>query len=333
MDSVVTEWLRQPPYTSSSKRLKPLIMLIVLITHVSYTKSRRYVLSAFEKAMKGELGRIWMRDRCVRRTIRIYGMNDQRTSAWHAKRGEMITASEVYQIFTGGETRRSLILRKLVPPQPSTGYGVGAMIWGTRFEPIAKELYEKETGCTITDVSCVQHPVYSFLGASPDGIIFPTDPLDVRRRGRLIEFKCPFSRAESDGIPEGYVHQMQMQMECTGIDECEYAEFRFKQIFSSEWMRSTSTKGVFAVFQDETVNYKPASMELKLWQAEVSEQEPQYIYWILVSTKKAFLPKDVGWLPRHIEALQTAWNEVLLHRAAGTLPPGPPPKSLPTLDI
>lgn len=332
MESVVTEWLREPPYTSSRKRLKYLIMLITLLTNVSYTKVRRYVLSAFDKAMNGELGRIWMRDRCVRRTIRVYGMNDQRTSAWHAKRGEMITASEVYQIFTGGETRRSLILRKLTPPQPSTGYGVGAMIWGTRFEPIAKELYENETKCTITDVSCVQHPVYSFLGASPDGIIFPTDPSDVRRRGRLVEFKCPFSRAESDGIPEGYVHQMQMQMECSGIDECEYAEFRFKQVFSSEWLRSTVTKGVFAVFPDETLNYKPASKDLKAWQSEVSEREPQFIYWILVSTKKAFLPKDTGWLPRHIEALQTAWNEVLLHREAGTLPP-PVVKTLTTLDI
>jgi putative phage-type endonuclease len=297
---------------------------------VSYTKVRHYVLNAFEKAMKGELGRIWIRDRCVRRTIRVYGMNDQRTSAWLAKRGEMITASEVYQIFAGGETRRSLILRKLTPSQASSGYA-GAMIWGTRFEPIAKELYENETKCTITDVSCVQHPVYPFLGASPDGIIFPKDPSDVRRRGRLVEFKCPFSRAESDGIPEAYVHQMQMQMECSGIDECEYAEFRFKQVFSSEWLRSTVTKSVFAVFPDETLNYKPLSKDLKLWQAEVSEREPQFIYWILVSTKKAFLPKDTGWLPRHIEALKTAWNEVLLHREAGTLPSTV--KTLTTLDI
>ena len=333
MEAVITEWLCEPPYTRPKKRLKPLIMLLTIIGQVSYTRARRFVFTALEEAMKGELGRIWMRDRCVRRTIRIYGMNDQRTSAWHAKRGEMITASEVYQIFAGGETRRSLILRKLVPQQPTSGHGVGAMIWGTRFEPIAKALYEEETHCTITDVSCVQHPVYPFLGASPDGIIFPTDPTDVRRRGRLVEFKCPFSRAESDGVPEGYVHQMQMQMECTGIDECEYAEFRFKQVFSSEWIRSTAKKGVFAVFDDDTVNYKPATMDLATWQTTVSDREPQFIYWLLNSTKKAFVPKDPGWLPRHITALQTAWDEVLLHRTAGTLPPPPPPKSLPTLDI
>jgi hypothetical protein len=99
------------------------------------------------------------------------------------------------------------------------------LIWGTRFECIAKEIYENETRCTITDVSCVQHPVYPFLGASPDGIIFPTDPKDVRRRGRLVEFKCPFSRVAKDGVPAAYIHQMQMQMACTGRVWCDYVVF------------------------------------------------------------------------------------------------------------
>ena len=314
-------------------RLKPLIMLMTLLApDVSYTQSRRCVLAAVEQAMKGSLGHIWMRDRCVRRTIRMYGMNDQRTSAWHAKRGEMITASEVAGVFGGGETRRSLVVRKLEPPQPANGPPISALIWGTRFEPIAKAMYEEETRCRIVDVSCVQHSVYAFLGASPDGIIFPNDPTDVRRRGRLVEFKCPISRPPSDGIPDAYVHQMQMQMECTGIDECEYVEFRFKQVFSSEWLQSTDIKSVFAVFDDQTVDYKPIDTPLPEWQASVTDREPQYIYWRLLSTKKAFLPKDVGWLPRHLPALRDFWDEVLLHRKAGTLPPPPPSKVL-TLDI
>jgi len=334
MESVVTEWLCDAPYTRPKKRLKPLIMLMTLITNVSYTKTRRFVFAAFEKAMKGELGRIWMRDRCVRRTIRIYGANDQRTAGWHMKRGEMITGSEVSQVFTGGETRRSLIIRKLVPPQPATpGQYQAPLIWGTRFEPIAKEIYETTTGCKIVDVSCVQHPVYSFLGASPDGIIFPMDPTDVHRRGRLVEFKCPFSRGESEGIPDAYVHQMQMQMECSGIDECEYAEFRFKQIFSTEWMTAPEPKGVIAVFDDDTVEYRPSTLPLSEWQSKVTDRDPQYVYWKLVSTKKAFLPKDHSWLPTHLPVLRATWNEVLRHREAGTLPDPPTPKAMPTLDI
>ena len=193
-------------------------------------------------------------------------------------------------------------------------------------------MYEEETRCTIIDVSCVQHSVHTFLGASPDGIIFPSDTKDVRRRGRLVEFKCPISRPPSEGIPDAYVHQMQMQMECTGIDECEYVEFRFKQVFSSEWLSVTGTKGVFAVFDDQTVEYKPPNMVLSEWVASVTDREPQYIYWRLLSTKKEFLPQDATWLPRHLPALREFWDEVIAHRAAGTMPP-PPPSKVPVLDI
>jgi putative phage-type endonuclease len=333
MEAVVSEWLREPPYTHMKNRLKPLTLLLtLLVPSLSYTQARRRVFAAAEEAMKGPLGHMWMRDRCVRRTIRIYGMNDQRTSAWHAKRGEMVTASEVSGVFAGGETRRALVIRKLEPPQPAGGNPIPALIWGTRFEPIAKAMYEAETQCMIIDVSCVQHPVHTFLGASPDGIIVPHDPKDVRRRGRLVEFKCPISRPQTEGIPDAYVHQMQMQMECTGIDECEYVEFRFKQVFSSEWLSVTGTKGVFAVFDDQTVEYKHPDMALPEWVASVTDREPQYIFWRLLSTKKEFLPRDATWLPRHLPALREFWDEVLAHRAAGTMPP-PPPSKVPTLDI
>lgn len=337
MESVVFEWLRTPPYTSIHRRLKPLIMLFkLLVPSMSYTKIRSKVFAATETLLNGELGRIWMRDRCVRRTIRVYGANDQRTDQWHAKRGEMITASEVADVFAGGESRRRVILRKLEPPSSSASASIPALIWGTRFEPIAKSLYEEETDCTITDVSCVQHPIYPFLGASPDGILFPNDRSisNQHRIGRLIEFKCPISRPESVGIPEGYVHQMQLQMECTGIDECEYVEFRFKQVFSSEWVRSSNTKGVFAVFDSGRVNYKPMSMDLAEWQTQMNtEDEPQFIYWIILSTKKAFLPKDPQWLSSHLDELKSTWNEVLLHRAAGTLPSTTITSKVVTLDI
>ena len=333
MEDVVAQWLKEPPYTHMKNRLKPLIMFLTLVVPtLGYTQARRRVFAAAEDAMKGPLGHTWTRDRAVRRTIRIYGMIDQRTSAWHATRGEMVTASEVSGVFAGGETRRALVVRKLEPPQPTGGHPIPALIWGTRFEPIAKGMYEAETDCSIVDVSCVQHPVHSFLGASPDGIVFPNNQADIRRRGRLVEFKCPISRPQTEGIPDAYVHQMQMQMECTGIDECEYVEFRFKQVFSSEWLSTSDTKGVFAVFDDQTVEYKPPDMPLAEWVPTVTDREPQYIYWRLLSSKKEFLPKDTTWLPRHLPALREFWDEVLAHRAAGTMPP-PPPSKVVTLDI
>jgi hypothetical protein len=161
-----------------------------------------------------------------------------------------------------------------------------------------------------------------FLGASPDGLIVPLDD-DPRRYGRLVEFKCPMSRIEKPEIPIAYVHQMQMQMECTGIDECEYVEFRFKQVFYAEWVAFQGRKGVFVIFEDDSVSYtKDAS-----W-----EKEHQKVYWILQSVKKDFVPKDPNWLPSHFDDLKAFWDEVVQHRTNGTKPV-PLPSTTVTIDL
>ena len=270
--------------------------------------------------MLGEVGRLWNRDRCYERVLRMYGANDQRSDAWHAKRSEMVTASEVYGVFGTESARREVMMRKLEPKPQGEGNPIAALAWGTRFEPVAKRIYEKRTNCSITDVSCVQHPVYKFLGASPDGLIVCEDQ---KRYGRLVEFKCPISRVQKDEIPIGYWHQMQMQMECTGIDECEYVEFRFKQLNYSEWCKSTLEKGSFAVYDDGRVVYDEVP----------ATEDCQIIYWVLQSIKEDFVPRDPKWLSNHIEQLQTFWNEVLEHRKNGTKPEEKEKKQLPTLDI
>ena len=232
----------------------------------------------------------------------------------------MITASEVYQIFGSESARRDVMMRKLEPRPSGEGTNpIPALLWGTRFEPVAKHIYEERTKCSITDVSCVQHPVYSFMGASPDGLIVPNDD-DPRRYGRLVEFKCPMSRAMKDEIPPGYVHQMQMQMECTGIDECEYVEFRFKQVTFTEWQRSKETKGYFAVYDNGRVVYDQ----------EIDAEDCQMVYWVLQSIKQDFVKKDPNWLPTVLPKLREFWDEVVAHRKNGTRPEE---KKLPAIDI
>jgi len=322
MDDALTQLLWDGPFTHLQTRIRQFVHFCAGLVPLSNRVLRRHVLGRVHELMKGELGRRWTRDRNVKRVIRIYGQNDQRTAAWHSKRGQMITASELGAIFTGGETRRGVMMRKLEPPAPTTGPPCAPLIWGTRFEPIAKQIYEDETQCSITDVSCVQHPLHSFMGASPDGIIFPKGPRDTRY-GRLVEFKCPFSRVAKEGVPSAYIHQMQMQMECTGIDECEYVEFRFKQVYYAEWVAFQGRKGVFVIFEDDTVSYtKDAS-----W-----EQEHQKVHWILQSMKKDFVPRDPGWLPKHFPDMKTFWDDVIKHREAGTKPP-PPPSTTITIDL
>jgi hypothetical protein len=89
------------------------------------------------------------------------------------------------------------------------------------------------------------------------------------------------------------------------------------------------------VLEDESVNYKPPEMDLSTWQMSITAsgaEGAQFIFWILSSTKKVFVPKDPKWLSDHLPHLKAAWDEVLLHRAAGTLPP-PPPSKVVILDI
>jgi hypothetical protein len=215
------------------------------------------------------------------------------------------------------------MMRKLEPrPQGDGSNPIPALIWGTRFEPVAKKIYEERTKCEITDVSCVQHPRHTFLGASPDGLIVPTTD-DPRRYGRLVEFKCPMSRKPSDEIPPGYVHQMQMQMECTGIDECEYVEFRFKVVNYTEWKRSKDTKGCFAVYASGKVDYE--------CDCDCEPEDAQVLHWILQSIKEDFVTKDPTWLPTVLPQLRVFWDEVVGHRTNGTRPDEP--KKLPTLDL
>jgi putative phage-type endonuclease len=290
-------------------------------------------MHAVQKLMLGSVGRLWMRDRAFERTVRLYGKNDQRTDAWLNTRGKMITASEVSKVWQTAASRLELLEKKLDPPTRSDGSNpIPALIWGTRFEPIAKKIYEDTTQCEIIDVGCCQHPVHSFLGASPDGLIIPKyADADPHRYGRLVEFKCPMSRVRKDEIPSYYVHQMQMQMECTGIDECEYVEFRFKQVNFTQWDIATETKGVFAVDEAGKVEYKPDMIDLHEWQCSLTEGY-QYIYWVLTDIKKDFVPKDPNWLSDHLSELRAFWDDVERHRAAGTRPELPPPK-IPTLDL
>jgi len=324
MEERLTEWLLDNrPYTGLKRRVRDFIAFCrALEPRLPFRLLKQQVYTLVERLMLGEVGRLWMRDRCYERVLRMYGANDQRTEAWHAKRSEMITASEVYGVFGSESARREVMMRKLEPKPPGEGNAVPALLWGTRFEPVAKKIYEERTKCTITDVSCVQHPRYAFLGASPDGLIVPNSD-DPKRYGRLVEFKCPISRAMKPEIPPGYIHQMQMQMECTGIDECEYVEFRFKQVNYSEWVRSTEQKGMFTVYEDGKVVYDK----------DIYEDTTQVIYWLLNSIKEDFVPKDPEWLPKHLEGLTQFWNEVLEHRKHGTLPPKPEEKKIASLDL
>ena len=109
--------LDERPYTHLNVRLRRFVALCHL--HAPALPIRflkKYVRDLAHKLMMGDVGKMWMRDRCFERVIRLYGKQDQRTDAWHAQRGAMITASEVSKVWTSAASRLELLLKKLEPP-------------------------------------------------------------------------------------------------------------------------------------------------------------------------------------------------------------------------
>ena len=273
--------------------------------------------------------------------IQKYGQNDQRTDAWHTKRGEMLTASEIHKACKNSSpaARHEIILSKLVPRERGpVGSGPKALLWGTRFEPIAKLIYTTyyQGGVEIVDTTCVPHPVHSFLGASPDGIIITKDKDDYRY-GKLVEFKCPISREFSDTspIPEAYYHQMQLQLECTGTQECEYIEMKFREVNYSEWIDSKAQyKSFFMVFQDGEVVYKDIEdkRDVATWRREVLDEKDDRdfttTYWYFDTVRMTSVPRDPLWISTHLESFTDVWNTIQEHRKNGTLPEHPKDKTI-----
>lgn len=116
-------------------------------------------------------------------------MIDQRSEAWFAERAGKITASRMSDVmlerdrepFKSGPRKG----QQKPPPKALTDYAyqlaaerltgrprkqvkAAALQWGQDVEPAAVAAYQAETGELVTLCGFMQHPVYSFVGASPD---------------------------------------------------------------------------------------------------------------------------------------------------------------------
>jgi hypothetical protein len=61
------------------------------------------------------------------------------------------------------------------------------------------------------------HPVYNWLGGSPDGIT---------ESGKLLEIKCPMMRAIKDEVPIHYMPQLQLLMEILDLETCDFIQYK-----------------------------------------------------------------------------------------------------------
>ena len=262
----------------------------------------------------------------------------QRTQEWYDERDNMITASSVWKIFASEAQRNSLIYDKCVGSngqrKSSAFGGPSTLQWGTKYEPVSRELYmlRHPTYGKVEEYGCIPHRQYPFLGASPDGIA---------ENGRMLEIKNIVNR-EITGEPlEAYWIQMQIQMEVCDLEVCDFVETRFKE-FDSErafYESEHETKGVILQFMPRTnvmtgeITGSPEYVYFPLlfnsdkqtideWiQEKQAEREDSVLYytyyWWLDEYSECVVQRNRLWFEAAIPEIEDCWNTVVKERAEG----------------
>jgi putative phage-type endonuclease len=260
----------------------------------------------------------------------------QRTPEWYAFRRNLITASNAYKAFESQSMKNQLIYEKCKEDVIPDTFGPAKQInttttlhWGQKYEPVSVALYEHMYQTQVGDFGCIQHEMYSFLGASPDGInILQSSP----RFGRMLEIKNIVNR-EIDGIPKKeYWIQMQLQMETCDLDECDFLETQFKEYDTHEEFlldEMSEYKGVIIQFTKEDGSLKyihsPIGLnllELENWESRtVSEYSKwEWIcnhYWKIEKMSCVLVERNRRWFSDNVSELANLWDTVLKERIEG----------------
>jgi len=141
---------------------------------------------------------------------------EQRSEEWLGLRDNMITASDIASAIGENhyESVDAFIKKKVLKTKWA---GNAATQHGTLLEPLVRDLYDQRTGRKSHEIGLVQHREYEWLGASPDG---------VTEDGLLIEIKCPLTRKIEAKVPKHYWPQVQLQLEITDLEECDFIQYR-----------------------------------------------------------------------------------------------------------
>ena len=141
---------------------------------------------------------------------------EQRSQEWLDLRDNMITASDVASALGENhyESVDAFVKKKVLRTKWA---GNAATAHGTLLEPKVRALYDERTGRKSHEIGLVRHRQYPWLGASPDG---------VTEDGLLIEIKCPLTRKIEPKVPKHYWPQVQLQLEITDLEECDFVQYR-----------------------------------------------------------------------------------------------------------
>ena len=255
---------------------------------------------------------------------------EQRTQEWYREKENLLTASEIADIWAGPLTRARLVKSKVPKPLEeeqifsqrlavprAEGH---AMDWGVRYEPVVKMILEKNLDIRIRDLGRIRHQTIPRLAASPDGLITESKGQEDLL-GKLVEIKCPPSREIKDEIPFSYWCQMQIQMEVCDRPACEYVEVKFKEVEADD----PDAEGWI------TLEQKMDSNDMRYQYHQNPLTPPSENDWISIETygwnivqlRRITVQRDPHWFEAKQGDLEAFWKDVEDARAGTWIPPPP----------
>jgi putative phage-type endonuclease len=260
----------------------------------------------------------------------------QRSEEWFQQFGKLLTASEFSAIFVTTKRRQDLAYSKSHPPKESIVFRhacptsvMNATGWGVRFEPVVKQILEHTDGSKLYEPGRIGHPTNPYLAASPDAIV--EDSKDPSQIGRLVEIKCPYSRRIGGEIPSDYWIQMQIQMEVTGIDECDYVECEILSQKATQRgpvdLSGTLVQGCLYLVKQNVPDGAP--YELRYLYGEIGSPEcppvpdgfevVETIPWGLKAWHREIVYRDRVWYEATKPWQEAFWHDVATLRQGGKL--------------
>ena len=270
----------------------------------------------------------------------------QRTKEWYEIRQTCFSASNIWKVFSSQAQQNSLIYEKCNPESTQkktreVSNATNPLNWGIKYEPVSIQIYEhKQIGTKVkTDYSCILHPAYPFIGASPDGIVIAGE-----KTGRMVEVKNIYNR-EITRIPlDEYWIQMQIQMETCNLDECDFLETRIKEYETEVAFYEDSLaefKGVILFFlakpearSEETTRKSPffeymplyISLEKQNIQKWIEDMQEKFrsdyvlyetVYWRLDEYSCVLVERNPDWFSTVLPKIETVWKMVECERITG----------------
>jgi len=250
---------------------------------------------------------------------------DQKTSEWYLFRHEHITASNAWKAMSSQANKNQLIYEKCLPMNTEKfkpTLNENSLTWGHKYEPLSTKMYELKMKTQVKEFGCIEHPVYKFLAASPDGIV-----VGENNYGRMLEIKNVVSRVIDGSPKKEYYVQMQLQMEVCNLDECDFVETKFIEYDGYQQFVEDETdtdKGIISVFIEDNkfiYEYMPFGSNMDEWITDQKETESRKwfknIYWKLDVFSCVLVKRNKEWFSIAINYLEDLWKIICEERQTG----------------